>query len=166
MMDTFAQFIIFSWSSLFFLIIGLNGIFTSEKTRKNIVKILEEGVEISPFSSSFYQKSSSINFMNVAGILFLFISLFIIIIIIFSKESINVTAINIVVYSLIDLLVVFGVLFFIKVSIDAFEKNRLKPGIICTFVATQFSAIPKLSLIIVFIIYVCIHFLFFLKILQ
>lgn len=165
MIDTFTIFVIFSWCSLFFLIIGLNGIFTSEKTRKIIVKTLDEGIEISPFSSSFYKNSSSINFMNVAGIIFLFISLFLIIIIIFAKESINVTAFNIFVYSLVNLLMIFWVLYFIRASINAFEKNRLKPGIFCTFVATQFSPIPKLSLIIVFIIYVCIHFIFFLKIL-
>jgi len=144
------------------MIFGLNMLFTSEKTRQIRVKILENGLRLNPFYFWSYKYLPAAAF-NAFGASTTMLSIFLMAVAMGSKVNLNLSSFNVLVFTLVNLLMVFWALYFIWRLIVSFEKGRIQSRFLYKWVAMDLSAIPQLAILLVFVIYFAFHGLFLLK---
>ena len=162
MINSFWQFVCISWFSLYFIIYGINWVFTTEEIRKTRIKILEDGLRLNPFYLWGYRFMPATLF-NIFGFAGIIIGLILMAIVLATKININLSSFNIFVFSLVNLLMMFWALYFIWRLIVSYEKGRIRPGFLYNTVVMQLSAIPQLAIALIFVIYFVFHGLFLFK---
>lgn len=165
LINSFWQFVGISWFSLCIIIFSLNNLFMTEELRRMREKILEDGLRLNPLYIWSYKITPAPAF-NMLGFFGNLMGLFMMAVVLASKININLSSFNIFVFSLVNLLMMFWALYFIRRLIVSFEKGRTKQGFLYNRVAMQLCAIPQLAIALVFIIYFVFHSLFLLKCLK